>query len=587
MEFTFNAYAIVLLACGFSTIILSNFIYNRGGVAVKWFILLMLANSIWSITYSLELASTTLSQIKLFISLEYFGVAVLPLAWFFFCLNFSGKDCWYKKPRNFILVSFIPAVTLILVWTNDYHHFLYKRIGIDLNSPFPLADLTSGPWYYIFVSYFYILLACGCYLLINKFRLSDPIYRNQNISILIAAFIPWAANAASLLGVKPMGHIDITPFAFVLTTLFILIGIYRFKLFDIIPIARDKVIELMEDGFFVLDQRTRIIDFNRAVLRYITLPDNSRLIGASLNDIFPDQQELFDQLFNKRPGKIELTLTINNQQLFLEADILFLHDSKFHNDFSILKLQDLTSVKKDAIFTRDLANELSKLNQLKDRIFSVIAHDLRGPLVNLSEVLKMISNDQITTEEFKNIAPTLSKDIIYTTDLLENILHWSRSQLKGFGLKKEFFNLRNLIINEINYHLPAANTKKIKIIHDVFPSEMVYADMLMIQIVVRNILNNAIKFCNAYCEIHITAVYQPDGKMLVCIEDNGIGISKSVLSKLFKGENFTTRGTSNERGTGLGLMICKDFMTRNDGDIMVSSTEGEGTKFCITLTTAS
>src|SRR5690606_1962239 len=139
--------------------------------------------------------------------------------------------------------------------------------------------------------------------------------------------------------------------------------------------------------------------------------------------------------------------------------------------------------------------------------------------------------------EFKSLSPTLSKDILYTTDLLENILHWSRSQLKGYGLNKESFDLRNLVINEINYHLPSATTKKIEIIHDVFPGVMVYADILMIQIVVRNLLSNAIKFCSEHSVIHITAVYQKDQYALLCIEDTGVGMSPEVVKNLFSGNN--------------------------------------------------
>ncbi len=586
MDFTFNAYAIVLLTCGIATIILSNFIYSRGGIAVKWFTLMMASTAIWSIAYGLELASSTISQITLLINIEYFGVTALPVGWFFFSLNLSGKECWYKKPLNIIITLIIPIATIVLVWTNDYHHLVYEKIALTTNGSLHFADLDRGIWYYIFTGYFYVLLASGGYLILMKFRKSDQIYKNQNYSIILGALIPWLAHLTSLFGISPLGgHVDITPFAFIITTFFILLGIYRFKLFDIIPFAREKVLELMQDGFFVLDQQNRIIDYNKSIHKYIELDRRKKLIGVKLDEILLDQPEFFEKISKRQTGKIEITLTQNEEKFYLEVDILFLNDNKFNNNFTIIKFQDLTSFKNDARKTKEQANELERLNQLKDRIFSIIAHDLRGPLVNLSEVLKMLSNEQISNEEFKDIAPTLSKDIIYTTDLLENILHWSRSQLKGFGIKKEFFNLRNLIINEINYHLPAATTKKIEIIHDVFPGEMVYADILMVQIVVRNILNNAIKFCKENSEIHITAVYKKNQKMLICFKDNGVGISPNMIDKLFKDENITTRGTFNEKGTGLGLMVCKDFMTRNDGNITVESIEGKGSKFCITLPT--
>lgn len=583
MHFTFNIYAILLLVFGSITIALAYFIYRKGGNAVRWFSLMMASNAIWSIAYGFELASSDISQIKMLLNIEYIGIATLPLNWFLFCLHFSGKECWYKKPLNLIAILIVPIATILAVWTNSYHHLHYVSYKMATDTPFPMIDLTPGIWYRIFTIYFYLIMACGCYLLGIKFRKSDPIFRKQNYSLIIAATIPWIANIAYLIGIRPLGYVDATPFAFIITSFLILIGIYRFKLFDIIPLAREKVLELMRDGFFVLDKDFRIVDYNQSIKAYINYTEGMKLIGAGLDELFPNQPSFLALLKSHSPGKIDLEVLIGDNLLFLEADVLFLNDNKINNDFSIIKLQDVTALKKEALRTKEQATELERLNQLKDRIFSIIAHDLRGPLVNLSEVLKMIANDQITNEEFKNISPTLSKDIIYTTDLLENILHWSRSQLKGYGINKELFNLRNLILNEINYHLPAADLKKIEIIHDVFPGEMAYADMLMIQIVIRNILNNAIKFCNPDCEIHITATYQKENKMLVCIQDNGVGIPEHILNKLFKDENITTRGTLNEKGTGLGLLVCKDFMQRNDGDITVISTVGKGAKFCITM----
>jgi signal transduction histidine kinase len=583
MDFTFNIYATLLLIFGSMTIALAYFIYARGGKAVIWFSLMMFSNAIWSIAYGFELASSDIEQIKLLLNIEYIGIATVPLHWFLFCLHFSGKECWYKKPLNLTAILIIPIATIILEWTNTSHHLHYESYQMIRNGPFPMIKLVPGVWYRVFTIYFYILLASGCYLLWVKFRKSDPIFRKQNYNLIIAAFIPWIANIAYLLGLKPFGYIDLTPFAFIITSFLIVLGIYKYKLFDIIPLAREKVLELMKDGFLVLDKDYRVIDYNQSIRTYLNTSADLKLIGSSLEDLFPNQPSLLEMLNTRASGKIEFDANVDGQILSLEADIIILDDNKIHNEFIIIKLQDLTAYKREVQRSKQQAAELERLNQLKDRIFSIMAHDLRGPLVNLSEVLKMIAKNQISTSEFKNISPTLSKDIIYTTDLLENILHWSRSQLKGFGITKERFNIRNLILNEINYHLPAAELKKINIIHDVFPNEMAYADILMIQIVVRNILNNAIKFCHEGCEILITANYHGNNTMLICIEDNGIGMKQEIMNKLFTDENVTTRGTLNEKGTGLGLIVCKDFMERNDGQITATSVEGKGSKFYLTL----
>eukprot|EP01132_Coremiostelium_polycephalum_P015942 gene15942-19206_t len=530
MDFAFNSYSLILIYCGTVTLLVSYYISSRDKGAVRWFGLMMCANAIWSLGYGFELASDNLPQIKTFLNIEYIGISYLPLIWFLFCLKMCGKEKWYRRPLNLAAVLIIPTVTVLCVWTNDYHHFYYKSLSMDYSAKFPMVTIVPGAGYRIFLTYFYLLLATGSYFLLTKFRKADPVYKKQNYSILVAAFIPWLANFAYLLGFRPMGNLDITPFAFIITIFLIFIGIYRFQLFDILPVAREKVLELMQDAFITIWHLTNTSGLQK------------KIIGREIKDLFPEQQQLLRYLSSKTPGK-------------LEADIRYLSDDHLNKEISIIKFQDQTNLKQESLKIREQANELQKLNQLKDKIFSIIAHDLRAPLVNLSEVLKMISDDSITPDEFKQIAPTLSRDIIYTTDLLENMLHWSRSQLKGHGISPEYFNLRNLILNEISYHLPAASIKKIDIVHNVFPNVIVFADMLMMQIVVRNILNNAIKFSNIQGVIDISAVYHKSGFIYLYIKDNGTGIPSDIAAELFKGANNSTRGTMNEKGTGLGLMV--------------------------------
>lgn len=585
MDFTLNTYGLVLVFFGSLATLLAFHVYKRGSELIKWFVIMMTASAIWCIAYGLELCSNSLSQAMFFINIEHVGITILPLAWFLFSLSFCNKECWFKKPLNIALTLFMPIATLIMVWTNSWHHLYYKHVELTTNGPFPMLKLTPGIWYYIFIIYFYLLMACGCYLILNKFKTADPVFKKQNYSIVMAALLPWVANVAYRIGIRPLGIIDITPFALILATFLIWLSINRFRLFDIIPIAREKVLELMNDGFVVLDEKYRVIDYNYAFYSYTSLKLDERIIGRAIDEIFITQSVFIENIKAGKSGKIELETSIDDELVYAEAEILFSNESKVNEPFTIVKLQNLTNAKKDARLAREQSIELEKLNQLKDRIFSIIAHDLRGPLVNLSEVLKMVAFNQISGDEFKEISPSLSKDITYTTDLLENMLHWSRSQLKGFGVQKEFFNVRNIVLNEINYHLPAANLKKINIIHDIFPNEVAYADILMFQIVIRNLINNAIKFCHEGCEIHIFASYQTNQELKICIKDNGIGISNSVLAKLFTSENTSARGTQNEKGTGLGLMICKDFMIRNGGDITVESSLGDGTAFCLTVPT--
>ena len=581
MDFTFNIFAFILLFFGKITLFLSYYLYRKEGEAVKFFAIMMLSNAIWSLGYGFELASSTVDQILFFINIEYVGITMLPFSWFLFCLRFSDKDKWYKKPVNMGLLLIVPIATVLLVWTNKFHHLHYKSYVMDFSGYFPMISLTPGISYRIFTIYFYALLAIGSFHLIAKFRQSDPIYKRQNYTIIISAMIPWAVNVTYLLGFRPLGNLDLTPYAFIVTIFMISLGIYRFQLFDILPVAREKVLDLMRDGFVVIDNKKRVIDYNQSFKKYFSRHNN--VIGAHIDDLLLGQSDFIAFLNEGKSGVVEFELETAEGISYLEADVRYLNENQINKEATIIKLQDLTNVRQEALKSKLQTEELQKLNQLKDRLFSIIAHDVRGPLVNLSEILKMIGSNQITLEEFKTLSPSLSKDILYTTDLLENILHWSRSQLKGYGINKEPFDLKGLIVNEISYHLPSANAKKVEIIQDVFPGEMVYADVLMIQIVVRNLLSNAIKFCYEGCTIQINAVYTTDKMVKLRIEDDGVGMSEEVVKKLFTGENLSTRGTLNEKGTGLGLVVCKDFVQRNDGRIEVESVKGAGTKFSIFL----
>jgi signal transduction histidine kinase len=582
MDFIFNAYAITLIFCSTITAFFSLRLLWRKGEAVRWFGFMMLANAVWSMGYGLELASQNLSQMKLLIKFEYIGITTLPLFWFLFCLQLSGKECWYKKKVNIGVLIAVTVITNIMVWTNDFHHLHYKTLSLDLSGAFPMIKIQRGIWYQLFTLYFYLMLAMGSYLLLVKLRTADRIYRKQNYTILFAAFIPWLANIAYLIGLRPLNNLDLTPFAFIVTIFLMSIAIYRFQLFDILPVAREKVLDLIQDGYLVMDNKNRVIDYNHAFKKYLIDYKEEKIIGVEIEKLFPGLADLLSFLQRHESGKTEIKIQTSQETFELEADIMYLNDNQLSNEVTIIKLQDVTFLRREAVKAKLQAEELEKLNQLKDKIFSIIAHDIRGPLVNLSEVLKMISNDTISMEEIKEIAPTLGKDIIYTTDLLENILHWSRSQLKGYGINKSVFDVRNLIMNEVNYHLPSATTKHVCIIHDVFPGLLVYADMLMIQIVIRNLLNNAIKFCTEGCEINITGVYN-SGMILICVADNGIGMAPGVLKNLFTGLSVSTRGTMNERGTGLGLEVCKDFMERNEGSIRAESELGKGSKFYLYL----
>ena len=580
MTFSPNTYSIILILCGLVSLYMCIRIFRRYEVVVRWFGFMVLGIGIWALSYGFELSSSTLKQMLFWINIEYLGIAFMPAFWLLFIVKFTGRDKWLNR-RNFIWIIIIPLITLMMVWTNNFHHLHYKSASLDNSGPFPLLDIETGPWYIVHTLYFYILLAWGVWLLLNKYRKSDTVFKRQNLIIMLATFIPWIANLAYLFGYRPMGHIDSTPFAFVLTVLMLSIGLVRFKLLDIIPIAREKVLEAMKEGLIVTDNVDRIIDLNREVKKILTI-SSENLIGKNIDFIFPNQPELFDYILGRKDGRIKIELQRNGYPIFLEVSITALFEDENSFNGLIILTRDITEQVGIENQVRLQSEQLIAMNKLKDRLFSIISHDLRGPLINLNEVIKMLNSGMITDDEFKLFIPKLSKNIGYTTGLLENLLFWSRSQLQGEIIKPVYFNFKGIADNIIALFDNVIKEKNITAENNLDPFSLVYADIDMIQLIVRNLISNAVKFSKHGGNIKITSKIK--GKdFVICIADSGVGISEENQRKLFEQETFTTRGTDNEEGTGLGLLLCKDFIEKNGGKIWVESKVGVGTKFCVQI----
>jgi signal transduction histidine kinase len=234
---------------------------------------------------------------------------------------------------------------------------------------------------------------------------------------------------------------------------------------------------------------------------------------------------------------------------------------------------------------KDLNDELNDLNSTKDRFFSIIAHDLKGPVGNLKQLSDILLNDidMLEKDELKEFTEHISVSAKSTMALLENLLEWSRMQLGKVTYEPQHFQL-NMIVNQVTGLLSvSALNKQIDLKSDIDNSIWVIADINMINTVIRNLTSNSIKFTPENGKIDIKAVNQ--GKFIeISVNDNGVGISEENKKRLFKiEENFTTKGTSNEKGTGLGLILCQEFVEKNGGRIWVESELGKGTSFIFIL----
>jgi signal transduction histidine kinase len=228
---------------------------------------------------------------------------------------------------------------------------------------------------------------------------------------------------------------------------------------------------------------------------------------------------------------------------------------------------------------------LDELNHLKDKLFSVISHDLRSPLNSLQGLMYLIENNMVSEAELKANLAELSKSTRSMSDLIDYLLHWAKSNLHREIIEKQRIEVDHLIEKNIRLFHQQALGKRIAVTRLGQVKEAVSGDANMIDLVLRNLLSNAIKFTQENGRVSIS-VERENGEITISVKDTGVAFSPERFQRLFSPQNNSTTGTNNEKGTGLGLLLCKDFVEKNGGRIWAESNPGEGTTFSFTLTSA-
>lgn len=237
------------------------------------------AMSVWAATYALRWLSADPGVATFWLDATYFGVVVVPAAIFTFALEFTSRSrllTW----RNLALIAVVPALTLIILWTDPLHGWFYgghRTTG---------SILSGGPWFWVNAVYSYALLLVTLVLLAQSFVRTQALYRRQAGVALLGVSLPWLINIASLLGVSPVPDLDLTPMVFTATGWLIAFALFRYGMLDIVPMARDRLVEHMAEGVIVLDAHARIVDINPAAQELTGLTGDA--IGRVACDALPD-----------------------------------------------------------------------------------------------------------------------------------------------------------------------------------------------------------------------------------------------------------------------------------------------------------
>jgi len=380
------------------------------------------------------------------------------------------------------------------------------------------------------------------------------------------------------------------------------------------------------DGIALLDRQGNIIFFNRAAEKILGFSEEE-VYGNSFYELiepytsFDIYQDSFREYYET--GKSSILQQILELTYFRhDEEMMFLEF--YFNTFNLRGKNNACIVIRDASMKKETEDEFERiieelqisrelvennanemnilnmklseseeklqvLNNDKDKFFSIIAHDLKGPFQGLLGYSQLISEhfDGLTKEEIKDFSNELHESAYQLFKLLENLLEWSRLQRGVMEFKPQKIFVSEITLDIINLFKSNVQQKQITIINEIEQDLVAFADYNMINTVIRNLISNAIKFTNIGGEIKVVGNQVDDYYILISIIDNGVGMSQEEVEKIFRIDvHHSKTGTNQETGTGLGLVLCKDLVEKNDGIISVESNEGNGSSFTFTLLNA-
>jgi PAS domain S-box-containing protein len=535
----------------------------------QYFIFLVLSVEAWTLFTGLEYAAVEPGLKLLFGKLEYLGIATIGATWLMFALSYNFKEKWLTR-RNIIILFLIPAIAIIAAFTNEMHGLLWLQVTPSSTVPGANLIYEHGPIFWLTFIFDYLTLFIGAFVIVDSALRARDVYRWQMIGLVASAIIPWVGNIIYILKLGPFPGLDLTPLGFTLSAIVISFSIFYLGLFDLVPFARDQLVEGLMDGVLVLDTNDRVADINPQA-RELMGVGKKRVIGQTVGHFLEPWPDLLGQFRDVKSAQIEIHL--NNSTISdIELRISPLADEQGHLIGRLFIAQDISKRK--------------NLEKLRDDLIRSMVHDLRNPLGSV-----MLSMDLLKTE----LTPVLTEEQLITFQtgeqsvqkilrLVNSILDINRLESGEMPLKREQISLQKIVAEAFKTQLLMANNKGIVLEKSIpFGLPAVMIDTELMPRVFQNLIDNAVKFSPNEGVVEIGAKNNPNGReIIVSVSDSGPGIQGNVKNRLF--EKFST-GNVKGSGSGLGLAFCRLVVEAHGGRIWLDEETKTGTTISLSIPT--
>ena len=529
------------------------------------FVWLMTAVAEWCLTGAFGDLTPTLAGKLVWAKASYLGIVSVGPLWLTFAAEYAGA-AWINRGRTALSLWIIPILTLVVVFA--YSPLLWPSVS---PAPDGKAIFSHGPWFFVVAIYTYVLLFAGSFHLLRAMRRS-PGYRSQFVALVVASLIPWLANLAYITRAVPLGSLDPTPLAFTVSGLLVAWAIYRRNLFNVIPMARDQLVEGLSDAVIVLDDARRVVDLNAAARGL--MPTAQACVGRPIGELFPFLVGVAD---SSTVSSVPLVTDLTVRDVVYEIHVTPVLSDRSRRSASVMLLRDVTD-------RRRASEEREQLVRRKSDFVATVSHELRTPLFSIHGALQLLAGGPSKLEppdrRLLQIALASSERLAKITNDILDVSRMDAQQRRP--PRREPLAVDRLVADALFDASHAARTAGVTIEARVPPSlPLMFGDHDQLVQVLVNLLSNAVKFSPADAVVLVSA--DADAAFVsVSVQDQGRGVAAADVNRLFE---MYTRVSGDKalspQGTGLGLAIAKDIVEQHGGRIEVTSPAGGGALFTV------
>jgi PAS domain S-box-containing protein len=552
MILSYSGAVTTMLLAGIVSALLTSVAWRHRSVPIiQPFFLLMSSVTVWIFGYAGELMSPDLSTVLLLNDIEYPAVTIVPVAWLFLVLVYTGRG-HYLTRRTVPFFFVIPAIVWFLVLTNPYHYLFYSGF-----SPMSFDSTTvwiyeHGPLFWLHIGYSYLLTFAALVIAAGRLFGSSRLYRRQSSILLLAATIPALTNIAYVVPSIPFPAYDLTPISFFLSGIILAIGILRYQLFSSVPVAYSRVFSTMGDGVVVVSPKNRVLDLNPAA-EAIAGVISTDAIGQDLGAVIPGLAPVTDDNFLKKTEcHIEIRQDIPNPRYF---DVLVtpMSAGMISDGAYLCMLRDITDRK-----VGELA--LSEANRKISLLANITRHDITNKIVAVHSYLELIR--ELTTDPRQ--IQYLDKQEQAVMAINEQIAFTKEYQ--QLGTEAPSWQDAEKVLRIAKTQVDFGEVS----LESTIGSWEILADPMLFK-VFYNLCDNAMKYGGpGITRIRISS-HRDERDLVIVVEDDGAGISAQDLPRLFE------RGYG--KHTGLGLFLSREILSITDITIQVTSPPGKGAHF--------